>query len=59
MGYGGKGMVMAQEITLCDPELKIKHIEKLAFDPTNIAFPKHTSAKRPMHVFERRVIQVL
>lgn len=57
--YGGKRMVVTQEIVLRNPELKIEHIEKLAFDPTDIAFPKHTRANRPMDVFERRVIQIL
>jgi hypothetical protein len=55
---GHDRVVVHHNIVFGDAQIKIKYVEKLAFYPTDIALAKHTSAYSPVHVLERRVIQI-
>jgi hypothetical protein len=50
---------VSEDVVLCYPQLEIEDVQELPLDPANISFPKHASAQRPVHIFERRVVQVL
>lgn len=49
----------AQHLPLPHPELPIQHRQKLALDAPHIALAKHARAQRPVHVLQRRVVEVL
>lgn len=45
-----KPLVVAQEVGLCDAELKVENVEVLAFDTTNVAFAKDTGTECPVDI---------
>lgn len=49
---------MCHKVVFADAQLEIKDVEELALDPPDVAFPKNTCAHSPVHVLERRVIQI-
>lgn len=55
---GHDGVVVGHDIVFADAQLEIEDVEKLALDPANVTLAKHTSAHSPVHVLERRVIQI-
>jgi len=52
-------VVVCHDVVLADIQIEIKNIEELALDPTNITLAEDACAHSPVHVLERRVIQVL
>jgi hypothetical protein len=55
---GHDGIVMRHDVVFIDAQIEVENVEKLAFDPTNVALAKHTSAHSPVHILERGVIQI-
>jgi hypothetical protein len=56
---GREAVVVAEEIVFGDAQLKVEHIEELAFDASDVAFAKDTGAECPVLVLESGVIAVL
>jgi hypothetical protein len=50
---------MCHDVGFADIQFEIEHVEEFPLDPTDIALAEDTCAHRPVHVLERRVIQVL
>jgi hypothetical protein len=53
------GVMVGHDVSLADAQLEIKDVEEFALDPANIALAEYTGAHSPVHVLERRVIQIL
>lgn len=51
--------MVGQDVILGDREIPVEDLEKLSFDPSDIAFAKDTGAQRPMNVSESRIVSVL
>ena len=52
-------VVMCHDVGFADVQFEIEDVEEFALNPTDIALAKDTCAHSPVHVLERRVIQVL
>jgi len=52
------GVVVGHDVSLADAQLEIEHVEEFALNPANIALAEYTGAYSPVHVLERRVIQI-
>jgi len=57
--YRRETIVVAQDIRLEDPKLKIKNIKEFSFDAAYIPLAKDACAKCPMYILKRRVIEIL
>jgi hypothetical protein len=52
-------VVLCHDVDFADVQFEIEDVKEFALDPTDVALAKDTSAYSPVHVLERRVIQVL
>jgi hypothetical protein len=52
-------MVVVEDVRLGNCKFPIQDIQKLALNPTDVAFAKGTRHERPVDVFQRRIICVL
>lgn len=50
---------MGEYVCLRHAQLKIEHVQELAFDPPNIPPVEEPRAHRPVHVLQSRVVQIL
>ena len=56
---GHDGVVVREEVGLCEPELVVEHVEELPLDAAHVALAKDTGAERPVDVLQCGVIAVL
>jgi hypothetical protein len=52
-------VMVGHNVIFADAQLEIEHVKEFALDPTNVALAEYARAHGPVHVLERRVIQVL
>ena len=52
-------IVMCHDVGFADIQFEIEDVEEFALDPTDITLAEDACAHSPVHVLERRVIQVL
>jgi hypothetical protein len=57
--HGGEAVVVREEVALADAELEVEHVKELALDAPDVTLPEHARAQRPVHILERRIIQIL
>lgn len=55
----GEGTMVAENVILGDRQLKVNDVQELAFNAANVTLAKHTSAKRPVDVFECGIVEIL
>lgn len=55
----GKGIVVAENVVFGDRQLKVKDVQELAFNAANITLAENACTKRPVDIFESRVVEIL
>jgi len=52
-------VMVCHNVIFADTQFEIEHVKEFALDPTNVALSEYARAHGPVHVLERRIIQVL
>jgi hypothetical protein len=56
---GNDRIVMGKDLGFADRQIPVEHVKEFTLDASYIPLSKDTRTKRPMYVFQRRIIDIL